>query len=409
MKHDEQAQTPWTLDTLLVHGSRRPVITPRSGTPTVQPISPSTTYLHTDAEALDRAFTGASGSGEIAHVYARQGNPNAQTLENVLAEAEGGVGAVVFGSGMAAIHAALLTAGLAPGAKILAAQDLYGASIGMLRMVFVPFGVEVILRDLCSPGVGQIIRDEQPDVIYVETLSNPLVKVIDLDAISAAAREVGAVTVVDSTFSTPYLLRPIEHGFDIVLHSATKYISGHGDSTAGVVICAQNAHFQQARGYATMLGAMLSPFDAFLVMRGLKTLALRMERQCCNALAVARYLQQHPAVARVHYPGLSDHPQYELAQRLFRNGQCGGLLAFELSAQSREAAFCFMDALQLCLPVTTLGDVYTELSYPPVSSHRNLTPTERQQFGITDGCIRLSVGIEDVRDIIRDLEQALDA
>jgi cystathionine beta-lyase/cystathionine gamma-synthase len=405
MKHNEQQ--PWTLNTLLVHGSRKDAVSPRSGTPTVQPISPSTTYLHANAETLDSAFAGELPSGEKTYVYARQGNPNAQALESVLAEAEGGVGAVVFGSGMAAIHAALLTAGLAPGAKILIARDLYGPTIGMLRSLFLPFGVEVMLRDLCSPDVSQMIRDEQPDVIYAETLSNPLVKLIDLDAISAAAREVGAVTIVDSTFTPPYLLRPIEHGFDIVVHSATKYMNGHGDATAGVVICARNAHAAQVRVYATMLGAMLGSFDAFLVSRGLKTLPLRMERQCANALEVARYLQQHAAIARVHYPGLSDHPQHELATRFFRADRFGGLLAFELKEQSREAAFRFMNKLQLCLPATTLGDVYTELSYPPISSHRNLTTAERQQIGITDGCIRLSVGIEDVGDIIRDLEQAL--
>ena len=406
MNHDEQL--PWSLDTLLVHGSRQRATTQQSGTPTVQPISPSTTYLHANVEMLDHAFSGELPSGEKAYVYARQGNPNAQSLENLLAEAEGGVGAVVFGSGMAAIHAALLTAGMAPGTKILVAQDLYGPTIGMLRAIFLPFGVEVSLRDLCSPGVGEIIHDEQPDMIYVETLSNPLVKLIDLDAISAAAREIGAVTIVDSTFTTPYLLKPFEHGSDLIVHSATKYMSGHGDVTAGVLICAQNAHFRQARGYATMLGAMLSPFDAFLLSRGLKTLPLRMERQCVNALQVARFLQQHAAIARVHYPGLSDHPQHELAARLFRGGLFGGLLAFELKAQSRETAFRFMNKLQLCLPATTLGDVYTELSYPPISSHRNLTSAERQQFGITDGCIRLSVGIEDIGDIIRDLDQALD-
>lgn len=405
MTHNEQQS--WTLDTLLVHGSRKHAISQHSGMPTVQPISPSTTYLHENAEMLDQAFSGELPTGEKAYVYARQGNPNAQALENVLAEAESGVGAVVSGSGMAAIYAAVLTAGLAPGAKVCVARDLYGPTIGMLRTLLQPFGVEIVLRDLCSPDVGQMIRDEQPDVIYAETLSNPLVKLIDLDAISEAAREVGAVTIVDSTFATPYLVRPIEHGFDIVVHSLTKYISGHGDCTAGVMVCAQNAHAQQAHTYGIMLGAMLGPFDAFLVSRGMKTLALRMERQCDNALAVARFLQQHPAVARVHYPGLADHPHHELATRLFRNGRFGGLLAFELQEQSREAALRFMDRLQLCLPATTLGDVYTELSYPPMSSHRNLTAAERQQIGISDGCIRFSVGIENVEDIIKDLEQAL--
>ncbi len=397
----------WTLDTLLVHGGTRSRTTSATGVPTTLPIHTSTTYIHRNAEALDQAFSGMLPSGEPTYVYARQGNPNAQALENVMAQAEGGVGAVAFGSGMAAIHAALLAAGLAPGSKILAAQDLYGTTITLLRKVFIPMGIEVVLHDLCSPNVADLIRAEQPDILYVETLSNPLVKVIDLDAVSAAAQEVGAVSIVDSTFTTPYLVRPIEHGFDLVVHSGTKYLGGHGDSTAGIVISAKNALLDQLRSYATMLGAMLSPFESHLMMRGLKTLALRMERHCSNALQVAHFLQQHTAVARVHYPGLSGHPQHELATRLLRQEQYGGLLSFELKAQSREAAFRFMDKLQLCLPATTLGDVYSEVSYPPISSHRNLTATERQNMGITEGCMRLSVGIEDVGDIIKDLDQAL--
>lgn len=395
------------LDTLLVHGSTRDAMTANSGKPTVEPINPSTTYIHRDAETLDQAFNGQLPSGEPSYVYARQGNPNAQSLENLLAEVEGGVGAIVCASGMAAIHAALLTAGLAAGTKLLAAQDLYGPTIGMLRAQFAPVGVQVILRDLCSPNVAGIIREEQPDVIYVETLSNPLVKVTDLDVISAAAQEVGATTIVDSTFTTPYLVRPLEHGFDIVIHSATKYMGGHGDTTGGALITSKNAFMQQARTYGTMLGAMLSPFDAFLIARGLKTLALRMERHCHNAMRVAQYLQQHPAIARVHYPGLSDHPHHDLALRLLRHEHFGGLLSFELREQSREAAYRFMDRLKLCLPATTLGDVYSEVSYPPMSSHRNLTAAERSAIGITDGCIRLSVGIEHVEDIIKDIEQAL--
>lgn len=397
----------WTLETLLVHGSARGAMSTNSGKPTVDPIYSSTTYLHRDVETLDQAFNGQLPGGETSYVYARQGNPNAQSLENLLAEIEGGVGAIVFASGMAAIHAALLSAGLVAGTKVLAAQDLYGPTIGMLRAQFVPNGVQVALRDLCSPGVADIIREEQPDVIYVETLSNPLAKVTDLEAIGAAAREVGAATIVDSTFTTPYLVRPLDYGFDLVVHSATKYMGGHGDTTGGALISSKNALIQQARGYATMLGAMLSPFDAFLITRGLKTLAVRMERHCQNALRVAQFLRQHPAVARVHYPGLPDHPHHDLAARLLLHQQFGGLLSFELREQSREAAFRFMNRLKLCLPATTLGDVYSEVSYPPMSSQRNLTPTERSAIGITEGCIRLSVGIEDVWDILKDLEQAL--
>ena len=396
-----------TLETLLVHGNKQSQTSSDSGIPTVQPIYATTTYLHRNAEALDSAFSGKLANEQSAYVYARQGNPNAQALEEVLGLAEGGVGAVVFGSGMAAIHAALLTAGLAPGSKILAAQDLYGITIGLLRAIFIPIGVEVVLRDLCSPNVAEIVAAEQPDVVYVETLSNPLVKVIDLDAIGAAAQEVGAVSIVDSTFTTPYLVRPIEHGFDMVVHSATKYLGGHGDSTAGAVICAKHTLLNSVRNYTTILGAMLSPFESHLIMRGLKTLALRMERHCSNALTVAHFLQQHPAVERVYYPGLPDFPHHELATRLLDAQRYGGLLAFELKEQSREAAFRFMDKLQLCLPATTLGDVYSEVSYPAISSHRSLTAAERQNIGITDGCIRLSVGIEGVKDIINDLDQAL--
>ncbi len=397
----------WALDTLLVHSNKLSKTAHNSGKPTVEPIYTSTTYLHSTADALDQAFSGRLSSGEQAFVYARQGNPNARTLEELMAQAERGAGAIVFGSGMAAIHAALLTAGLTPGTKILVAQDLYGPTIGMLRSVFVPIGVQVVLRDLCSPDVAEIIRAEQPDVIYVETLSNPLAKVIDLDIISAATHEVGAISIVDSTFTTPYLVRPIEHGFDLVVHSATKYLGGHGDTTAGVVISARNSFTEQLRTYATMLGAMLSAFDSYFTTRGLKTLALRMERHCNNALEVARFLQEHAAVERVHYPGLPNHSQHKLATHLFRNQRYGGLLAFELKEQTREATYSFMERLQLCLPATTLGDVYTEVSYPPMSSHRNLTASERHVFGITDGCIRLSVGIEDVNDIIHDLDQAL--
>ena len=391
--HDQQEPAlPWNIDTLLVHGGQRRKTGNDAGTPTIQPIYASTTYHYADVENLDRAFEGSTSAGEPAFVYARQANPNASALETALAQAEGGVGAVALGSGMAAIHAALLAAGLVAGTKIVASKDLYGPTIGLLQKVFAPSGVEIVLGDLCCIDAPEFIRKEQPDVIYVETISNPLVKVVDLDAISAAAREVGAITIVDSTFTTPYLLRPIEHGFDLVVHSATKYISGHGDSTGGVAISAKNALLDQLRSYAILLGAMLSPFESHLMMRGLRTMVLRMERHCSNALQVARFLEEHPAVHKVYYPGLSTHPQHALATSLLGHRQYGGLLAFELKEQAREAVYRFMNNLQLCLPVTTLGDVFSEISYPAVSSHRTLTNAERDKMGITEGCVRLSVG-----------------
>ncbi|MGH2482091.1 MAG: aminotransferase class V-fold PLP-dependent enzyme, partial [Ktedonobacteraceae bacterium] len=229
------------MDTLLVHGDTHLHRAQTISTPTVLPIYTSTTYLHQDAATLEQAFSGGLSADEVPYVYARQGNPNSTALEEVMTRAENGVGAATFGSGMAAIHAALLTAGLAPGKKIVVAKDLYGATINVLRKLFVPLGVKVVLHDLCCTHAAEVIRAEEPDVVYVETLSNPLVKVTDLAAVSAAAKEVGAITVVDSTFTTPYLVRPLEHGFDLVVHSATKYLGGHGDSTAGVAISGQQA------------------------------------------------------------------------------------------------------------------------------------------------------------------------
>jgi cystathionine beta-lyase/cystathionine gamma-synthase len=404
---EEFKDTSWASDTLFVHGGQQARSESVTGVPSVQPIYTSTTFLHQNAEALDRAFESPASAEEQVYVYGRQGNPSTHGFESVMAQVEGGIGAVAFGSGMAAIHAALLAAGLTPGNKIVAARDLYGATVGLLRQVFMPQGITVVLHDLCGPDAAELIRMEQPDVVYVETLSNPLVKVIDLDAIGHACAEVGAVSIVDSTLTTPYLLRPIEHGFDLVVHSATKYLGGHGDSTAGVVISAKKALLGQLRSYATLLGAMLSPFEAHLMKRGIQTLPLRMERHCCNALSVAQFLDQHPAVAHVHYPGLPDHPQHELASSLLSRQLYGGMLSFELKAQSRQAVFRFMDALRLCLPATTLGDAWSLVSYPPISSHRDLSEADRKKMGITEGCIRLSVGIEDVEDIIKDVDQAL--
>ncbi len=351
----------WSVETQLVHSgqSKRPESPDHTGNPTVRPIYASTTYLYESVEALDQAFSGKTLTGEVAFVYARQGNPSANTFEEAMTQAERGVGAVACASGMAAIHAALLAGGLTTGTKIVASQDLYGPTITLLRKLFVTVGAELVLADLCEPEGIERLRTEEPDIIYVETISNPLTKVADLDVISTIAHEIGAITIVDSTFTTPCLLRPIEHGFDLVVHSATKYIGGHGDSTGGVVISSKNALLTQLRDYTMLLGAMLSPFESHLMVRGLRTLPLRMERHCRNALQVATFLQDHPAVARVYYPGLPHHSHHAIANRLLLNERYGGLLAFELKEQSREAAFRFINRLQLCLPATSLGDVFT--------------------------------------------------
>jgi len=399
----------WSLETVVVQSGIAKTPTPAAGTPTVPPIYPSTTYIYEDADALDKAFEGKTPEGETSFVYARHGNPSVQVFEDALATIEGGVGAVAFGSGMAAIHTALLAAGLVPGAKVLTSNQLFGPTSGLLNKVFIPNGVQVVTADLGGDDAAERIRAEQPDVILMEMISNPLGQLVDIAAICAAAQECSAVTVVDSTIASPYLIQPIKVGCDLVMHSATKYISGHGDSTAGVVISAKNTLLDQLRLYRTLTGGILSPFEVHLLMRGLRTLALRIERHCQNAIQVANSLQQHPAVAAVHFTGLSDNPQHELADRLFGGDRYGSLMAFELRDQSRAAVYQVIDRLRLCRYATTLGDVFTLVSYPTVSSHRNLTPEERAQRGITEGCIRLSVGIEQSNDIIADLTQALAA
>ena len=243
----------------------------------------------------------------------------------------------------------------------------------------------------------------------LESISNPLLQICDLPAIAEAGKQVGAVTVVDSTFATPLLMRPLELGADIVVHSATKYLGGHGDALGGIAVANTSFHLDALAGYLRMLGGVLSPFEARLISRGLKTLSLRMERHCANAAIVAEWLAQDSRVSKVHYPGLPTHPQHELAGCLLQGKRYGGMVSFEIDQADRAVVHRFMDALRLCLCGTSLGDVYSLVSYSALSSHRTLTPAQRAERGISDGLVRLSVGIEHPSDIIADLDQALAA
>ncbi len=402
----------WNLETLLVHtGERQPSqdVSPQ-GTPTSLPIYATSTFLHTDAQALDAALEPSQPGAPPTFSYSRYGNPTVVGLERAIAAAEGGKGTVAFGSGMAALHAALLAAGLAPGETIIAASNLYGTTTNLLLKIFAPLGVRVVLRDLTdTSATRQAIEEEQPAAILLETISNPLLQMCDLPAIAEAGHKVGAVTIVDSTFTTPILLRPLEHGATIVVHSATKYLGGHGDALGGLAITNSDYHLSALAGYARMLGGILSPFEARLISRGLKTLALRIERQCANAARVAAWLAGDTRVSRVYYPGLPTHPQHELASRLLRCNLYGGIVSFEIRSADRAAVHRFMNALRLCLCGTSLGDVYSLLSYPAMSSHRDLPPAQRAAQGISDSLVRLSVGIEHPNDIIADLDQALAA
>jgi cystathionine beta-lyase/cystathionine gamma-synthase len=393
--------TSKSIFTLAVHAGERG---PRPDfTPVVTPIYNSIAYTYESMEDLDAVFA----RERPGYVYARYGNPTVTALEKAIAALEGGEEAMVLASGMAAIHAALLAAKVEAGATVVAAHDVYGATYALLSKLFSALGVKTRFVDITDlTAVEQAIFEEKPRAVLFETISNPLLKVADTPAVVEIAHRHGAEVIVDNTFASPYVLQPLGHGVDYVVHSSTKYLGGHGDVLGGVVVTSAQ-RCVNLRELTKLVGGNLGPNEAWLTMRGLKTLPLRMVQHCRNAAQVAAWLQDHPRISHVNYPGLPDHPQHEVATRLFRPGCYGGMISFEIADADQARAFAFMEALHLCLPATSLGDVYSLVMYPAHSSHRALTPEERAQIGIREGLVRFSVGIEDVEDIIADLEQAL--
>jgi cystathionine gamma-synthase/methionine-gamma-lyase len=367
----------------------------------VTPIYPSVSFLADDPETQDAVF----GGEQPGYVYTRHGNPTTRALEVAVATLEETEDAIAFGSGMAALLAALLNE-VQAGDRVVASRDLYGATQALLEQVFATLGVRSTFVDIRDLGeIERALAEARSRVLLFETLSNPLSRVADIPALVAAAKRYRARTVVDNTFATPLLVNPARFGVDTVVHSTTKYLGGHGDATGGVVATTRERVVEIGE-LAKLTGAVLGPFEAWLTLRGVKTLSLRMQRQCENAAALAAWLAGHPRIARVYYPGLE--PMGEAA-RIFNGELRGAIVAFDIAAAGREEVFRFLRALRICLPVTTLGDVYTMVLYPAVSTHRGLTPEARAAAGIGDGLVRLSAGIEDVADLMEDLEQALAA
>jgi cystathionine gamma-synthase/methionine-gamma-lyase len=290
---------------------------------------------------------------------------------------------------------------------VVAAHDIYGATYALLDQLMRTQGVTVRFVDADDlDAVDEACAALRPVALLVETISNPLLKVADLPALVDVAHRYGAALVVDSTFATPYLVRPLILGADVVIHSATKYLAGHGDVLGGIVVTSKQAR-QDMFEVLKATGGNLGPQEAWLTLRGIRTLALRMRQHCENALQVARWLEVHPKVSRVLYPGLPSHPQHLLAGELFGDRGYGGVVSFELAGAGQREVFRFFEALNLCLPATTLGDVYSLLLYPAHSSHRALTEDERSRVGIGEGLVRMSVGIEAIEDLLTDLEEAL--
>jgi len=292
-------------------------------------------------------------------------------------------------------------------ASIVAADALYGASTKLLLNVLEPRGVEVRFVDICNlEAVAAAVSQAKPGCILMETISNPLLRVGEIDKIAEIARAAGAALVVDNTFATPLIVRPLDLGANFSVHSLTKYLAGHGDVLGGVVVT-DDAHFDCLRTLARIVGPVLGPFESYLSMRGIKTFPLRMERQCANACRVASWLGSHPSVARVHFPGDPAHADAAAIRRLFATGLYGAMVSFEIRDAGRPEIFRFLDRLKMVVRATSLGDVHSMILYPAMSSHRDLAPKHRQRVGIRDNLVRLSVGIEAAEDIIGDLDQAL--
>jgi cystathionine gamma-synthase/methionine-gamma-lyase len=389
------------FSTRAVHAGEH--LPPGDYTPVVGPIHPTVGFVYDNMDDLD----GVLGTTKQGYVYPRYGSPTVAAFEAATADLEGGEAAFAFASGMAAIHVALLAAGVRQGTGVVAATDLYGATYTMLRRLFTEMGVHVRLVDVTDlPAVAAALAEIRPVILVAETISNPLLKVADLPALIDLAHRHGAQALIDNTFASPYLCNPCAYGADYVMHSATKFIAGHCDVLAGVIV---SSRASRSRMYELnkMIGSTLGPFEAWLAMRGLKTLPLRMRQQCENAVRIAEWLAGHPKIAQINFPGLATHPQHELARRLFDGKGFGAVLSFQIAGADQQAAFRFMDALELCMPATTLGDIYTLVLHPASSSHRALSAAERAGIGISDGLVRLSVGIEDADDIIADLKQAL--
>ena len=373
--------------------------------PVTTPIYSAVAFEAPSAAELDLVF----GGTHVGYCYTRHGNPTCEALEETISRLEGGAGAIAFSSGMAAIHAAVLAAGVKSGDRLVSSRDIYGATQALFRDVMTPLGIETRY----APGSDlaafeQAVNQARPRAVFVETISNPLLRVVDLRAIIEIAHRAGAVAIIDSTFASPLLLRPVSHGADFVVHSTTKYLNGHGDATGGIVVCAKADAMPALRQVSKLVGGILGPFEAYLTLRGVKTLALRMPRQCQSARQTAERLAAHPGVERVHYPGLPSHPDWGLAARQFRDGLAGAVVSFELRSAGQAEVFRFMDALRLCCVGTTVGDIYSQLLYPAISSHRALSADERHALGIGDNLVRLSVGIEEPEDIIADVEQAIE-
>ena len=366
--------------------------------PLAPDLSPAAVHVYTDLDDYDAVARGE----RPGHYYGRNSNSNRDMLERAIAELEGAEAAVATATGMAAVHGAILALAPSP-TTIVVTRELYGGTAALIRQDLEPAGYEAHFLDFMdTEAVTHAMASA--GLVIAETITNPLCRVADLEAIGAAARERGVPLIVDNTFATPLLCRPLQLGATLVVHSATKYLGGHSDLMAGV-LAGDASTIGAARARSVRTGTTLAPFDAWLALRGLRTLDVRMRRHCDNALRLAQAMRSMPGVAAVHHPLLTDSPSYAVASRLLASGS-GGMMAFDLEG-GREAVQRMIERFQLVTFAASLGGVETTISYPEITSHRSLSPAERAELGVGPGTVRVSVGIEDPDDIIDDFRQAL--
>ena len=388
-------QDRWQLATKVIHAGRE---TNESGA-LVTPLCQSATFVFETAEQGGSRFSG----DEQGYIYTRLGNPTTAELERKIAALEGSDTAAATASGMAAVSAALL-ANLSHGDHLVASHAVYGCTFSLMTSQLIKFGIEVTLVNFCDQEAIKAAIKPNTKVIFCETPVNPHLDVFNLDVIAHIAKQHNLVSVVDNTFMTPLLQQPIKHGIDIVIHSATKYLNGHGDVIAGL-ICASNEQMEVIKFEVLKdVGAVISPHDAWLILRGLKTLDVRLSRHCDNAERVASYLEGHPKVSKVYYPGLESHPAHGLMGNQMRRG--GGVIAFELDA-SLEQSIAFINRLSLFSIAVSLGDAESLIQHPASMTHSPYSEEERIKAGIKDNLLRISVGLESVEDIIQALEDGL--
>ena len=378
------------FNTKAVHGGQKP--DPATGA-VMQPIYQTSTF------AINKP--GAHQEFE----YSRSGNPTRQALEKAIASIENGKFGLAFSSGMAAIDAVLRL--VKPGDEVVATHDLYGGTYRIFTRVYKDYGIKFNFVNLNDLGELEKQLGSKTKLIWIETPTNPLLKIIDIKRVAEAGHKNGIIIVVDNTFASPYLQQPLKLGADIVMHSATKYLGGHSDVVSGVLTVDDEALAKRLYFIQNSTGAISGPMDSFLVLRGIKTLHLRMQRHCENARKIAEYLEEHPKVAQTFWPGLKSHPNHQTAVKQMRD--FGGMLSFSLKNDTQNAAFKVLDAFNLFTLAESLGGVESLCGHPASMSHASVPAEVRQQTGIADSLIRLSVGIEDAEDLIKDLDNALSA